>query len=203
MSEDAQQTRFLVNTAKVVRVITVPPVLVLALLLILFFVYPGFYVGPAELGISITFLMIIPTCAYPLAAMLPKYKKKGREGQRSLAFVCNLIGFAGAVIYGFAASVGQGLRLIYVTYFLSILTLLIFNKGLKIRASGHACSIAGPLILLVYFVGWVSLVPCVLLFAAVVWASLYLKRHTPKDLLWGSVSAFAAFLFAALFIVAL
>lgn len=203
MAEAIKRSNVLEKTAKVIRTLTVPPVLVLALLLILFFDYAGFYANTAELLWSILFLMVIPACAYPLAAVLPKYKEQGRKGQRRLAFVCNLVGFTGSVIYGFAASVGQGLRLIYMTYFLSVITLLIFNKGLKIRASGHACSIAGPLILLVYFLGWVSILPCVLLFAAIVWASLYLKRHTPKDLLWGSVSALAAFLLAVLFVVVL
>lgn len=175
--------------AKTIRVITVPPIMVLALLLLAYWLRRDVFQSTSELLLSILFLMVIPISTYPLALVIPKYKHEGREGQRNIAFIMNIIGYAGVVIWGWFAHVSDVLMQIHLTYFFSVCILLLFNKVFKIRASGHACSIAGPLILLVYLLGWAAFVPCALLFAAIVWASLYAKRHTPKELFWGALCA--------------
>lgn len=143
------------------------------------------FAGPVQLALSLLFLVAVPLLAYPLAALLPLYRKQGREGQRNLAFLLNPLGYLAAVIYGCSADVSRSLLLIYLTYFLSVAVLLIFNKVLRQRASGHACGIAGPLILLIYFIGWMCVLPCAIIFAAVTWSSLYLHRHTPGELTAG------------------
>ncbi|MFB0920082.1 MAG: recombinase family protein [Oscillospiraceae bacterium] len=73
-------------------------------------------------------------------------------------------------------------------------------KIIMILASGHACSITGPLILMVYFIGWKCVLPCLALFALIIWASLNLKRHTPKELITGSFSAVIAFAISLLIV---
>lgn len=78
-------------------------------------------------------------------------------------------------------------------YFISIVILTIFNKLFHIRASGHSCSITGPLILLIYFVGTWCIFPSLLIYAAVLWSSIELKRHTVKDLIMGSLACIVAF----------
>lgn len=186
--------------AKIIRAVTVPPVMVYLLLTILYFVKDGIIAGPAELILSILFLGIVPLFAYPLSALIPSLKKKGRKGQRKLAFILTFAGYLGAVIYGLIAHAAYRLMLIYHTYFISVLILIVFNKFIKIRASGHACSIAGPLFLMIYFIGWKSILPCVLLFAIVTWASLELKRHTFRELIWGQLTAAVAFVISLTFI---
>lgn len=186
--------------AKIIRTITVPPVLVLLLLLILFFTDDKVLSGGLELALSVLFLMIVPIAAYPLASIIPKYQKKGRQGQRKLGFILSLLGYTTAVVYGFASHVNEELLLVYLTYFVSVIILTVFNKLVKIRASGHACSITGPLILIVYFVGLEFLLPCILVFALIIWSSLLLKRHTPRDLFTGSLSASLAFVLSLLFV---
>lgn len=186
--------------AKIIRTITVPPVLVFLLLILLFFTKDTLFRNVTELLLSIGFLMLVPAAAYPLAALIPKYKEKERESQRNLAFILSLVGYIAAVVYGLAAHVSQNLLLIYLSYFISIVTLTFFNKVIKLRASGHACSIAGPLILMVYFLGWKCVLPCAVLFALIIWASLTLKRHTPKELITGSTAATAAFFISLLLI---
>lgn len=181
------------KTARFVRAVTVPPALVCALLLILFFSRRSLFSGVAALLWSLALLVLVPLFAYPLAALLPGWEKKGREGERNLAFVMNFAGYTAALLYGLFTRVSAGLLLIYWTYFLSVAVLLLLNKVIRLRASGHACGIAGPLILLCWFFGWAGILPCAAVFAAVVWSSLTLKRHTPRELLVGALSAAAAF----------
>ncbi|MEA4903052.1 hypothetical protein [Desulfitobacterium sp.] len=186
--------------AKIIRAITVPPLLVLSLLIILFYSKDAIFKDIYELAASITFLVLIPVAAYPLALVIPKYKDKKREGQRNLAFILSLVGYIAAVIYGVAVHVSQGLLFIYLTYFISVVVLIVFNKIIKLRASGHACSITGPLILTIYFIGWKCFIWCLALFALITWASLILKRHTPKELIFGSTIAVIAFTSSLLFV---
>ncbi|MFA9398618.1 MAG: hypothetical protein ACERKV_10190 [Clostridiaceae bacterium] len=182
-----------VKFAKFIRIITVPPILVLSLFIILFFLKDNIFKNISEFFLSILFLMLIPVLAYPLASIIPKYKDRGRDGQRSLAFILSLVGYAAAIIYGLISHSSNSLMLIYMTYFLSIVILTVFNKVIKLRASGHACSITGPLILLIYLIGWKSVLPCVIIFALIIWSSLLLKRHTLKEIVTGSLSAMISF----------
>ena len=200
LSVDEKEITKTDNFAKIIRVITVPPVLVLLLLIILFASKDTIFTDVTELIVSILFLMLLPVAAYPLALVIPKYKEKGREGQRKLAFILSLVGYISALVYGLVAHVSQGLLLIFVTYVISVAILIVLNKIIMIRASGHACSITGPLILMVYFIGWKCVLPCVALFALIIWASLSLKRHTRKELITGSCSAVIAFAISLLLV---
>lgn len=193
MTEVAQQKPLLDSFAVIVRAATVPPLMVAVFLSILFGGNEGVFSHISELALSLFFLAVVPLMAYPLSYLIPKIREKKRDGQRQLAFLFSFLGYLGAVIYGLVAKVTQPLQLIYFTYFFSVVVLIFFNKVLKVRVSGHACSLAGPLILLVYFIGLVAVVPCVLVGAVIAWASLRLRRHTPKELAGGSLCALAAF----------
>lgn len=184
--------------AKAVRVISIPPVMICGLLLILFFARRGLFGGTEQLLWSLLFLMVIPVLAYPVSYVIPSLREKGREGQRSLAFLFTLAGYTGGAAYAFASGVGDGLLLIFLTYFLSVLILILLQKGFHQRASGHACSMTGPLILLSYFIGWWCVLPCAAVFAVIIWASLKLRRHTPKELILGSLTAAVSFLLGLL-----
>lgn len=186
------------QTAKIIRAVTVPPVMVLVLLLILFFHDAGVFSSPQELLLSILLLSLLPLMGYPLSYLLPKYKSRGREGQRNLALILSLGCYSGALLYGLLTKVSRNLFLIFSLYFLSVSVLILFNKVIGIRASGHACSLTGPMLLFIYFFGSISILPCVLLFGAILWASLTLKRHTLKELGFGALSAAIAFVLSLL-----
>lgn len=194
MTTLSKRTVHLEKLALAIRTATVPPVLVGALLVLLAFLEGEIFISPLDFPLSLFFLMAVPLLAYPLSYAIPKIRKSAREGQRQLALLCNLIGYAGAMAYGLIAHVSLPLMVIYLTYFISVVTLTLLNVVIRVRASGHACSIAGPLILLVYFIGWGSLIPCTLAATAIAWSSLYLKRHTPQELAMGSLAALAAFI---------
>ncbi|NLK95939.1 MAG: hypothetical protein GX275_12270 [Clostridiales bacterium] len=50
------------------------------------------------------------------------------------------------------------------------------------------------MILICYFEGIKYLIPCIILFAGVVWSSLTLKRHLLKDLLIGGLCPMVSFI---------
>ncbi len=184
---------FVRGFAKGVRVLSIPPVLIGALIAILWFGAASVFPNPSSLILSYVFLALVPLLAYPVAALIPRLRRGGRKVQRETAFVFSFFGYLGAVLYGLIAKVGRNLMLLYLTYFVSILFLLFFNKVVGLRASGHACAVTGPLVFPVYFVGWQWLLPCLLVLGLVFFSSLLLKRHTWKELAVGSASALMGF----------
>lgn len=179
--------------AKVIRVLSVPPVMVSALILILAFNKDGIFRNILEIVISIVLLGFVPILAYVLNGILPGFKEQGREGQRKLAFITNFIGYSAAFLWALISDVENALLLICSTYFFSVLFLTICNKIFHYRASGHACSFTGPLVLLIYFLGWKVIIPCLLIAALIIWSSIYLKRHTVKELTGGIVVCLFSF----------
>ena len=179
--------------AKTIRVITIPPLLVSALLIALFFLREDIFRSVWDLLASIAFLAIIPTLAYPLQPLIPGFKGKGRKGQRNLAFVMSAVGYTVGFAYAFLTGASEGLKFIFTAYLLSVVLLLILNKIFRLHASGHACGVFGPLLFAVYFLGSPWIVPCLIASVAVVWSSLQLMRHTPRELILGGLCALFAF----------
>lgn len=182
--------------AKIIRIITVPPIMILGLIIILSSLKNDIFQNNTQIIISIFFLGIVPILAYPLQPILPKFKHKGREGQRELAFILNIVGYILAVIVGYFMAVDPKLQFIYNTYLISVILLTILNKVFHIRASGHACSATGPLLFLVYFIGFKAIFPCIIIGCGTIWASLTLKRHTKMDITTGALTCILAFVFA-------
>ena len=131
--------------AHAVRIVSVPPVMVAALLVLLWFFREDVYGSAPEFFVSLLCLAILPVLAYPVSVLIPAMRQKGRDGQRSLAIYFSAVGYLAVFIYGFAAQVGRNLMLVYAGYFFSVVIILLFNKLLHVRASGHACSVSGPL----------------------------------------------------------
>ena len=180
--------------AKIIRTVTVPPVLVAALVFILAALRSDVFQNRLQMLICIICLAIIPVLAYPLQPLIPSMRSLGREGQRKLAFILSLAGYTAGMAIGFITHVSDSLQFIYDTYFLSVMILVVFNKLMHLRASGHACSITGPLIFLVYFIGPAAVLPCVIIFLLIIWSSIVLKRHTPRDLALGSATCIISFI---------
>lgn len=142
--------------AKAIRIVSVPPIMISMLILILAFNKNNIFRNSTEIIIMIVLLGLVPALAYVLSSIIPEVKAKGREGQRKLAFITNLVGYSMALSWAVLTNVKKELLLICLTYFLSVVFLTICNKGFHFRASGHASSFTGPLILMIYFLGWES-----------------------------------------------
>lgn len=179
--------------AKAVRVITVAPFMAILALTLLYCIRPELYISGRHYGAALLFLGILPFLAYPIHALIPKLRATGREGQRNLAILMAVSGYILGILSSIFFNVPGAIAFIYICYFLSGLGILVFNKQLKIKASGHSCGVTGPILLLVYFLGPKALWGLVVLLLAC-WASLYIKRHTLKQLAWGCLIPLASVL---------
>ncbi len=188
-----------INIEKIIRVITVAPVMAAVALSILFILRPGMFNGIADFVMALVFLTVLPLLAYPVQPLIPYFKDKGREGQRLLAIIMAVAGYIGGIIYALARPVSKELLIVYLVYLFSGILIFILNKVIKIKASGHACGVAGPVSYLVYFLGWYALAGIAVL-ALVYWASVRMKRHTLKQLIAGSVIPVAALVISILIV---
>ncbi|MCR4750181.1 MAG: hypothetical protein K5877_10380 [Lachnospiraceae bacterium] len=130
------------NTAKLIRILTVPPVMVSVMLFILYFNKRELFGGLSEMMIMLVLLGMIPVLAYPVQKIAPKLREQGRAGQRKLAFIMNMIGYTAAFVWGIVSKVNSGILLVCSTYFLSVVMLAVCNL-MRFKASGHACSVTG------------------------------------------------------------
>ena len=186
------------KAAKIIRVITVPPILVIFMLSVLYVINPSIFLSVRDYLIAVLFLGICPALAYPLQEILPKWKDKGREGQRALAFICTVFGYLCAFGYSCVVHISKELEVIFLNYLIAVLMLSVLNKLFHIRASGHACSITAPFL---YLLCWGSLkwaLACMVIGMMSFWASIKLKRHLLSDLIYGSIVSVTSFGIACL-----
>ncbi len=185
--------------AHAVRIITVPPVMVAILIILLYTLRDDVFATTAEMLVSLVCLSVLPILAYPLSVMVPAIKQKGRDGQRSLAMYISGVSYLAVFIYGFAAGTGNNPKLVYTGYFMSVVILLVANKIFHVRASGHACSVSGPLVYTAYFLGAWGIVVGVALWGIILWASLCMKRHTLTEFILGTLTCLVSFGTALIF----
>ena len=187
--------------AKIIRVITTPTALFFIMLFIMFFVKPAFFPSAAELWIPMCFIGIFPLIAYFVSFIIRKIKNPEnddyREIQRKLAFFFSVVGY----FFGFVLSLSLNLNcaIIRITaiYFFSVIILSVFNLCRR-KASGHACGISGPMLILCYHIGWLYIFPCIIVYILSFWSSVFLKRHTVTQFILGTLSAVFAFFIAIL-----
>lgn len=180
--------------AHVVRILSAPPFMVSMLLAILSWRRKDIFTSRTQVAWLGVTLGIIPVLAYPLQKMLPsKTEECSRERERNFAFGLSVLGYTIAFLWSLMTQISPQVRMICTTYFVSVILLVVCNKLLHVRASGHACSCTGPLLFLVYFISWKGIIPCVLAAVLIGWSSLVLKRHTMRDLLTGTMVCVISF----------
>ncbi len=162
-------------------------------MVLLFTLRDDVFANAAEMVISMLGLTVLPILAYPVSIMIPSIRRKGREGQRSLAMYLSTVGYLAVFVYGLVAGVGTGLMHIYAGYLFSVVILLVSNKVFHVRASGHACSVSGPLVYSGYFLGIWGIVVGVVCWGIILWASLVMKRHTLKEFILGTLTCLLSF----------
>lgn len=173
--------------AKVVGIVTVPPLFVLMVVSWLW-VYGG--VEGFSLCwylITLGLLAVVPALAYPLSVILPKVKAKGRDGQRELAFVLSIVGYVAGVIIGQAGQAPWLIRCLFWGYLFSGGTLALINVLLHYKASGHACGLSGPITFMAVVTGG-RLWYLFLLLPLVFWARIKQDRHTIGNMLAGTLA---------------
>ena len=180
-----------------IRVLTVAPVMALIALCIIFICKPSAFGSAQNFVMSVIFLTVMPLLAYPMQPLIPKFKESGRAGQRKLAIIMAVVGYILGIVYALVRNVPAELMLIYLTYLISGILIAVFNKLLKIKASGHACGVAGPIAYLYYFVGKYALLGLTVMTAVII-SSIKMKRHTLSQLVVGSLISVAATFIALL-----
>ena len=178
--------------AKIIRIITIPPIEALAMLLILYGTKQEEFGNMENLRMAVLFLTVIPICSY-LIASRKRDKQDMRNNQRNMAFIFNFLSYLAAMLIGYCVGCTRMLQWILDGYFLAVLILTIVNKVFKIRASGHACSCTFPYLILSYYFGGYVTVICLILYLVEFWASVELKRHTIKEYLAGTIVAWIIF----------
>lgn len=185
------------KVSKIIRVITIPSVMATALLTILYVVMPEIFGALYQYFLSLLFIVVLPVLAYPIQPLVPGFRGRGRDGQRKLAILMSLLGYIGGILCGVLLKAPLTLVFIYLTYLFSGLFIFIFSKIIRIKASGHACGVAGPIAMLVYLISpWFLF--AILILGATYIASLRMKRHTLPELILGSFLPIVAMLLASL-----
>ena len=175
--------QFRQKLAKAIRVISAPPFAAAAFALILYFNPAGAIVRRDQLVACLLGLSVGPVLAYPISAAL----HTGREKQRVIAMYISLLSYGILLVWSLICPNGNEFRFVCMTYFMSVIMLIVFNRLLHIRSSGHSCSVSGPGLLLCIFFGAKWIPGCAAAYALIFWASVETKRHTPKEFILGSV----------------
>lgn len=190
------------KTAKIVRIITVAPIMAL-LLCSLLYIYGNNFSNYFIYLLCILCLALLPAFSYPIERKFKLYQKVHpnlslRQSERNLAI--NLSVFSYSIISIIVSLSNQNLIIkeMILTYLISGIFMWLFTFALKINASGHMCGFIGPTIFLAYSITpWFLLL---LIFSLpIIWSSLKLKRHSLKELFIGSLIPVLSFLFSLIF----
>lgn len=176
------------KVAKLFRILTLAPIIALATLCTMF-AYNAEWFGNSRMlfALAIVFLTVLPLSAYPLQPIVPGFRGKGREGQRSLAMLFAVGGYILGCITNLFLDAPAVLWLVYLEYLLSGMIILVLNKVFHLRASAHACGVAGPAVMLAYLGIIPALIVGAVLYALSLWGSLVMKRHTLPQFLGGTI----------------
>ena len=179
---------FSCRLALTIRKIMIPPVMSVLFFAVLYRLPIGIFTRTADFAAAVLCIGLFPVLAYPVSVLVPGIRKKGREGQRNLAFVFSVAGYLLGFLYSFIPGRSAQFRLITLIYVFSVAALLVFNKLLKIRASGHSCAVTGPMLACLLLIGPKSLLPCLLLWGLSLWSSVISGRHTLREFLTGALA---------------
>lgn len=192
-----EQSRLAAKSSKLIRILTIPPVMAG---IMVFLLYRNLYAATVkEILTLIISLCILPVMAYPVSYIVPSLRKKGRNMQRNLAFVFTAAGYLCGFIYLLISylkndNVGKFAVYIQSVYLLSVIILIIFNGLIKLRASGHACSVTGPLVMAAVCYGIYGIIAGIAIYMIVLAASVHIKRHSVKEFLLGTFSCVLAYI---------
>ena len=179
-----------VASAKTIRILTIPPVMAALEILVLRFA-KGYFPGTAAVW-TIFFLSILPTLSYLVWWLVPALRRRGRKTQRPLAVAFSVLGYVLSVGYCFVKPLGSVEHIACCTYLFSGLVIALCS-AFHVKCSGHTCGMSGPIALMSLFVSpWFLLGN--LLLVPVFWSSLRLGRHTPSELILGTVTPVAGIL---------
>ncbi len=174
------------KVAKWISIVTVVPFIGLYVLTSLYFLRPPVYNNNFLWYLfSLVFLTFIPASAYILKDRITKYKDKGRQGERRLAFIMAVIGYVSGSVFSFVFNAPEGVKTIFIAYLFCGIILTFVNAVVGHKASGHAAGVSGPFTLLLYFISFRFFYVYIIL-PIVFWSRLKLGRHKIGQLFSGT-----------------
>lgn len=175
-----------VHFSKFLRVLLLAPILALILLATCRIFKPHIFVTGWSFLMAILTLVVLPLLSYPFSVIVPKIREKGRDGQRKLAIIFSMAGYVIGFCLCFLMTTSQELKVMFLTYLLSASLIGLFTFVIKLKASGHACGMMGPIAYLSYFVSpWCLTLMLGLIFIYL--PAIKLKRHNIFELILGTV----------------
>ena len=171
--------------AKAVGYVTVAPIVAFGALTMLFFGAQKQFGNLTNYLIALFNLTVLPLLAYPVQLLIPRLRAGGRAVQRKMAFVAAVLGYTLGLVSAAVLHASRGFWTVYIAYFSSGAVLAFINKVLKVKASGHACGVAGPVLLCVWYLGGFYVL-LALVIPLVFWARRRQGRHTLKELILGA-----------------
>ncbi|CCQ97818.1 conserved membrane hypothetical protein [[Clostridium] ultunense Esp] len=185
--------------AKIISLITVVPIIAFFTVLLSFIYGTSYSGGIGWLIYCIAFLTVIPLLAYPVHRIIPAFRTQGRKIERKLAFIFAVVSYVIGSILTFVCGAPILVKKIFMAYLFSGGFLAFINKGLKIKASGHACGVSGPITLLTNLIG-LKMLWLFLIMPVIYWSRINLKRHNIRELILGTfVGIFSTLLAVNLF----
>ena len=189
-----------IKVSKIFRILLLAPVIGAIMLTAIMVFRQHIFVSVLQFVLSLLCIVIFPLLAYPISYIVPSIRKKGRDGQRELAIVFSFIGYVLGFAFCFIFQSSPEQKAMFLTYVLSATLLALFSFVFKIKASGHACGVSGPVSYSTFFISpW-----CAIFYIALVpvfMSSTKLKRHTLPQLFIGAIIPIVALIISiAIFI---
>lgn len=179
--------------AKIIRVVTVPPVFAALLTTILYIAMgDAAFANRFHYAEAVFSLSLLPVVPYALCAVIPTLKKRGRKFERTVALIFSVTGYFMGAAFAFFGGGVQVEKVMFATYLCSGLLLAILSFIFKYRASGHACGVAGPVAMLTAYLG-AAFLPAALLLVPIGISSVRLGRHTVLQVIIGSAVSVISF----------
>lgn len=188
--------------AKIIRVLTISPIMALGICLIIFFGVEDSFSSVPIFLLTVFCLAIFPVLAYPFERKFHFMNKINpaltpRAADRKMAIVFSVISYTVILLVCLLNKESTIVKQLVLTYFISGVLISISSFAFKMEASGHMCGIVGPMVFLSVKISyWFLLILIPLGF--VVWSSLKLKRHTLVQLILGSLMPIIGFIISLL-----
>lgn len=174
------------KVSKFFRILLLAPVMGAIMLTAIVLLKRYIFVSVLQIILSYLSIVVLPFLAYPISYLVPKIREKGRDGQRELAIVFSFVGYVLGFAFCFVFESSLEQKALFLTYVLSVIFIAVLSFVFKVKASGHACGVSGPIAYSCVFINPWCAVFFVMLSVVYV-SSIKLKRHTPSQLFLGSL----------------
>jgi membrane-associated phospholipid phosphatase len=180
-----QNTTLKETLAHFISVVSNPPLVAIPVFLVINYtlLYGGDWLWFS--GLSILFVSIIPIITSTLWIKRKKLEvDMPKREDRIYPLLMVILSYIVGVMVLYTLGAPPLTTTLMIAYLNNTIVVLLFSLYWKI--SIHAMGIAGPATAIIYLFGWTGLIFS-LLVPLVLWSRLYLKRHTPAQLIVGTV----------------